>query len=198
MSYDDGGGGYNIRVIEWRLRDLQKIYTPEEEEERAAKALLLNGITPLEGITSLNDITGPVAQNFVQLKAASKTKPTVIVNKLKAPFSRPTTPYKRFLPGQPPPLQKEQTKLKAAASPSQSTLQIAAVIPSHNIPDNIMESLNPEKTTLIAKTSCLGCGEKATQILQFTPGYEMRPSANPKILCGYCTCALRHFIWSFP
>jgi hypothetical protein len=172
-------------TIEWRLH---KIYSAEEEEERAAKALGLNGITPLEGIgqgdfsseISFGDaMESETILNSRILKAASKTKPTVIVNKLKAPFKRPTTPYKKFLPNQPPPL-KEQTKIKAGS------LQIAAVIPSHNIPENIMESLDPERTTLIAKTECLGCGDKATQILQFTPGHELKPSANPKVLRGYC------------
>jgi hypothetical protein len=188
-------------TIEWRL---QKIYTPEEEEERARKALSIAFGEAMESETT--------KKNFVQLKAASKTKPTIIVDKLKAPFKRPTTPYKRFLPNQPPPLESKlkaasvapridvppssqprvqvyPQPIKAAPRPSSSpspSLQIAAVIPTHNIPDNIMESLDPERTTLIAKTECLGCGDKATQILQFTPGSEMRPTANPKVLRGYC------------
>jgi hypothetical protein len=64
MSYSSSIG------IEWRL---QKIYTTEEQEERAAKALALNGITVKpETETEL----------FPQLRAASKKKPTVRVNRL--------------------------------------------------------------------------------------------------------------------
>jgi len=179
-------------TIEWRL---EKIYTPEEEEERAAKALGLNGMTmkpePETELkaASLNNLVHLVDK--LELKAASntKTKPTVRVNRLG---------YK------PPQRQQQQTKLKAAASPhpppsltplqqaklkaaaASSSVQIAAVVPTHDIPNHIIQSLNPDKTTLIAKTSCLRCGEKASQILQFTPGSEIRPTANPKVLKGYC------------
>jgi hypothetical protein len=181
MSYDDDGGGYNIRVIDWRLRDLQKIYTPEEQEERAAKALELNGFTA---------VAMPQTEE-TKLKAASKTKPTVRVNKAKK-----ESLVDQLL------RQQRQAKLKAAASPHQivvppppssspiSSVKIAAALPTHEITPDMVEPIADNQTELIAKTTCLGCGANATQVLRFELGKQIpeycRPTANPKILRGYC------------
>lgn len=149
--------------LEWRL---QKIYTPEEQEERAAKALALNGIT-----------VEPETEMLLQLRAASKKKPTVRVNRL-AYQPRPK------LKAAASPLQ--QAKLKAAAATSPS-VQIAAILPSHEMSrGDIVQPPNPDQTTLVVKTSCLGCGAKATQVLHFQAGKEMRPSKNPQILPKLC------------
>jgi hypothetical protein len=148
--------------------NLEKIYTPEEQKERAAKALSLNGIT-MEPETE--------TELFPQLRAASssntniKKKPTVRVNRLG---------YN--LRAAPP--QRQQTKLKAAAS--QASVQIASVVPSHEISREVAQSLDPNKKTLVIRTSCLGCGAKATQVLHFQAGKEMRPSKNSQILPKLC------------
>lgn len=144
-------------TIEWRLH---KIYSPEEQEERASKALELNGITPLEGIGQT--LNSPL-QEKNSLKAASKTKPTVRVNKLK-----PTK--KESLVDQL--LRQQQAKLKAAAnrnnatiivpSPSSSSpissVQVAAALPTHDVTPDMVERIADNQTELIAKTTCLGCG----------------------------------------
>jgi hypothetical protein len=134
-------------TIEWRLH---KIYSAEEEEERASKALELNGITPLEGIGQ-EDFSSeisfgnamesePTKKNFVQLKAASKTKPTVRVNKAKK-----ESLVDQLL------RQQRQAKLKAAASPHQvivpppssvSSVQIAAALPTHDVTRDMVEPID--------------------------------------------------------
>jgi hypothetical protein len=142
----------------------------EKERERAAKALALNGI-------DVN--TAPVEDPF-QLKAASsyKKKPTVRINrdpvvaKLKSPLTITRSTFSASLP---------TNKLKAAAS--LAPVQIASVIPSH-LDEPVPE--RPGKTALMIKTSCLGCGAKATQVLHFEPGKEMRPTRNPQILPKLC------------
>jgi len=71
----------NVQVIDWRYRDLQKIYSPEEGNERAAKALSLVGIT----------IEAKLEAEAERLKAASsyKKKPT---SKLKGASTTRTRP----------------------------------------------------------------------------------------------------------
>jgi len=161
------------RVMSYRYPNLRRINTPEEEEEeRAAECLALNGVT-----------MEPEPELFPQLRAASsmttKKKPTVRVNRFQK--QKQESLVDQILEQR---QQRQAAKLKAAAAAS--PVQITATIPTHDIPKHIMQSLRPDKTHLIAKTSCLGCGEKATQILQFTPSHEIRPTANPKILRGYC------------
>src|SRR5215216_549285 len=160
INDDDG-----IRVIDWRSK---KSYSYEEEQERAAKALALNGIE---------------TTSFTQLKAASsftnKKKPTVRVNrdpivaKLKSPLTITPSTFSA-----------STNKLRAAAS--LSSVQVASVIPSHLDERQTPVPERPGKTTLMIKTSCLGCGAKATQILHFEPGKEMKPSKNPQILPKLC------------
>jgi hypothetical protein len=179
----------NTRIIDWRF---QKIYSPEEENEKAAKALSLNSTTSEESIAR------QLTQN---LKAASRIrKPTVIVDRLAYRLKAPA-PSSRLKAASSKTTLQQQDDAKpnfpkreiqgANISRTQyerikdASVQVAATVPTHDY-QPMKESSSENKTTLVIKTSCLGCNAKATQVLHFKPGNEMRPSRNPQILPKLC------------
>jgi hypothetical protein len=173
----------NIKVIDWRYRDLQKIYSPEEENERAAKALSLNSTT---------------AEPNLKAASSVRRKPTVIVDRLAYKLKAPAPSSRLKAASKTTTIQQQDAKPNFANKIQGATIsraqyerlkdadvQVAAAVPTHDY-QPLKESSSENKTTLVIKTSCLGCNAKATQVLHFEPGKEMKPSRNPQILPRLC------------
>jgi hypothetical protein len=175
----------DTRIIDWRF---QKICSPEEENERAAKALSLNGMTMKSELKAASSSHSKERPTVIVDRLAYQLKAPAPSSRLKAASSSSTTttiPQQDAKPNSPKIIQGATISRTQYERLKDASVQVAAAVPTHDY-QPMRESSSENKTTLVIKTSCLGCNAKATQVLHFEPGKEMKPSRNPQILPKLC------------